>query len=117
MATKDSAPAKKAAPKKTATAAPKKAAAPKKEAAPKKAAAPKKEAAPKSDAPAKKAKKYHVMVHPEFGWQVKAEGNSKATVRCKTKEEAEAKAKELSKAHGTKHVPHKKDGKIQKTKY
>ena len=111
MATKDSAPAKKAAPKKTATAAPKKAAAPKKEAAPKKAAA------PKADAPAKKAKKYHVMVHPEFGWQVKAEGNTKATVRCKTKEEAEAKAKELSKPHGTKHVPHKMDGKIQKTKY
>jgi len=104
MATKDSAPAKKAAPKKTATAAPKKAAAPKKEAAPKKAAA-------------SKAKKYHVMVHPEFGWQVKAEGNTKATVRCKTKEEAEAKAKELSKPHGTKHVPHKMDGKIQKTKY
>ena len=116
MATKDSAPAKKAAPKKTATTAPKKAAAPKKETAPKKAATPKKEAAPKAAA-APKAKKYHVMVHPEFGWQVKAEGNSKATVRCKTKEEAEAKAKELSKPHGTKHVPHKKDGKIQKTKY
>ena len=104
--------------------APKKAAAPKKEAAPK-TAAPKKEVAPKneavSDAASKKAvpkkKVYHVMVHPEGGWQVKAEGNEKATIRVKTKEEALKKAADMSKTHGTKPVPHKKDGKIQKTKY
>ena len=63
------------------------------------------------------AKNQHVTKHPDGGWQVKAEGNEKATVRTKTKAEAEAKAVEMSKPHGTKHVPHKMDGKIQKTKY
>ena len=116
MATKDSAPAKKAAPKKTVAPAKKTEA---KAAAPKKTAAPAKKTEAKAAEPKKTVakKKYHVMVHPEGGWQVKAEGNEKATIRTKTKEEAEAKAKEMSKPHGTKHVPHKKDGKIQRTKY
>jgi len=63
---------------------------------------------------AKKGKKQHVTPHPDGGWQVKGEGNSKATVRCKTKEEAETKAKTIAKNQNSTMVPHKKDGKLQK---
>ena len=63
---------------------------------------------------AEKGKKQHVTPHPDGGWQVKGEGNSKATVRCKTKEEAEAKAKEIAKNQNASVIAHKKDGKVQK---
>jgi hypothetical protein len=59
-------------------------------------------------------KDQHIMPHPDGGWQVKGEGNAKATKRFKTKEEAVAYAKTLSKNHGSNIVPHKKDGKLQK---
>ena len=59
-------------------------------------------------------KKQHVTTHPDGGWQVKGEGNTKATKRFETKAEAEAYAKTMAKNQGTSVVSHKKDGKIQK---
>ena len=59
-------------------------------------------------------KDQHIMPHPDGGWQVKGEGNTKATKRFKTKDEAVAYAKNLSKNQGSNIVPHKKDGKLQK---
>ncbi|MDR2866592.1 MAG: DUF2188 domain-containing protein [Methanomassiliicoccaceae archaeon] len=59
-------------------------------------------------------KKQHVMKHPDGGWQVKGEGNVKATKRFDTKAEAEAYAKEIAKNQGSSVVAHKKDGSFQK---
>jgi len=59
-------------------------------------------------------KKQHVCKHPDGGWQVKGEGNTKATKRFDTKAEAEAYAKTVAKNQGSSVVAHKKDGKIQK---
>ena len=96
---------------------------PKAEAKPKAAAKPKAEAkpkaAPKADAPKEKAKKQMVIPHKntrgdQDGWQVKVEGSSKATKVFKTKAEAEAYAKELSKKQGVGMIRQKKDGKFQK---
>ena len=85
---------------------------------PKKAEA-KPKAAPKADAPKEKAKKQMVIPHKntrgdQDGWQVKVEGSSKATKVFKTKAEAEAYAKELSKKQGVGMIRQKKDGKFQK---
>ena len=96
---------------------------PKAEAKPKAAAKPKTEAkpkaAPKADAPKEKPKKQMVIPHKNArgdndGWQVKLEGSSKATKVFRTKAEAEAYAKELSKKQGVGMVKQKKDGKFQK---
>lgn len=59
-------------------------------------------------------KPQHVTPHPDGGWQVKGEGNTKATKRFKTKEEAMAYAKKVAKNQDSHTVPHKKDGKLQK---
>ena len=59
-------------------------------------------------------KNQHVLPHPDGGWQVKGAGNTKATKRFKTKEEAVEYAKTISKNQGSDVVPHKKDGKLQK---
>ena len=73
--------------------------------------------ATKEGASANKGKNQHVTPHPDGGWQVKGEGNTKATARFKTKAEAEQKAKEISKNQNSTYVPHKKDGKLQKKNY
>ena len=109
--TKDEKPAAKKETKPKAEAKPKAAAKPKAEAKPK--------AAPKADAPKEKAKKQMVIPHKntrgdQDGWQVKVEGSSKATKVFKTKAEAEAYAKELSKKQGVGMIRQKKDGKFQK---
>ena len=59
-------------------------------------------------------KDQHIMPHPDGGWQVKGEGNTKATKRFKTKAEAVAYAKSVSKNQDSNIVPHKKNGKLQK---
>jgi hypothetical protein len=59
-------------------------------------------------------KNQHIMKHPDGGWQVKGEGNTKATKRFKTKDEAVAYAKTIAENQGSTIVPHKKDGKLQK---
>ncbi len=38
---------------------------------------------------------YHVMKHPEGGWQGKKEGSQKATFKTETKKQAELKAKAI----------------------
>ena len=110
--TKDEKPAAKKETKPKAEAKPKAAAKPKTEAKPK--AAPKAAAEPKE-----KAKKQMVIPHKNArgdndGWQVKLEGSAKATKVFRTKAEAEAYAKELSKKQGVGMVKQKKDGKFQK---
>lgn len=55
----------------------------------------------------------HVTPHPDGGWQVKGEGNSKATVVTDTKQEAIDIARGIAKNQGTELVIHGKDGKIQ----
>jgi hypothetical protein len=59
-------------------------------------------------------KNQHILPHPDGGWQVKGAGNTKATKRFKTKEEAVEFAKSVSKNQKSNIVPHKKDGKLQK---
>lgn len=63
---------------------------------------------------ADKKKVQHVTPHPEGGWQVKGEGNTKATVRTRTKEEALEKAKEIANNQDSRVVSHRKNGTIQK---
>ena len=93
---------------------------PKAEAKPKTAEKPKTEAKPKAAAePKEKAKKQMVIPHKnakgeQDGWQVKLEGSAKATKVFRTKAEAEAYAKELSKKQGVGMIRQKKDGKFQK---
>ena len=96
---------------------------PKAEEKPKEATKPKTEAkskaAPKAAEPKEKAKKQMVIPHKnakgeQDGWQVKLEGSSKATKVFRTKAEAEAYAKELSKKQGVGMIRQKKDGKFQK---
>ncbi len=58
-------------------------------------------------------KNQHVTPHPDGGWQVKGEGNEKATVVTTTKAEAVEKGREIAKNQGSELVIHGKDGKIQ----
>ncbi|MEK4853867.1 DUF2188 domain-containing protein [Paenibacillus sp. FSL H7-0756] len=54
----------------------------------------------------------HVVPH-EDGWAVKGEGNSKATVVTRTKQEAVDAGRAITKSQGTELIIHGKDGKIQ----
>jgi hypothetical protein len=71
-------------------------------------------AAEKKPAAKDSGKVQHVTPHPDGGWQVKGAGNTRATARFKTKEEAEKKAKEIAKNQDSRIVSHRKDGTIQK---
>lgn len=89
--------------------------APKKEEKPK--AAEKKTAAkPAEEKKADKPKTWHITKRADANkWQVKAEGNEKATKLFNTKAEAEEYVKTLvSNNEGSKAIAHKKDGKFQK---
>lgn len=55
----------------------------------------------------------HVLPHPEGGWQVKGEGNSRATVRTDTQREAIDIAREISRNQGSELVIHKPNGMIR----
>lgn len=68
----------------------------------------------KADEKKDKKKRLYVSPHPEFGWQVRREGASRALKRFKTKVEAEEWANDLAKKQGVGIVRQKKDGKIQK---
>ena len=46
-------------------------------------------------------KNQHVTPHPAGGWQVKGEGNSKATVRTSTQKEAIDRARAISRNQGS----------------
>lgn len=58
-------------------------------------------------------KSQHVTPHPAGGWQVKGEGNSKATVRTSTQKEAIDRARAISKNQGSELVIHRLNGMIR----
>jgi uncharacterized protein YdaT len=58
-------------------------------------------------------KNQHVTPHPSGGWQVKGEGNQKATKVTDTKQEAIDIARQIAKNQGSELIIHGKDGKIQ----
>lgn len=58
-------------------------------------------------------KNQHVVPNPNDGWDVKGEGNSKATKTTKTKQEAIDIAREIARNQGSELIIHGKDGKIQ----
>jgi len=60
-----------------------------------------------------KGKNQWTTPHPSGGWQVKGAGNSKATVRTETKDQAVKVGKEIAKHQGAEHFITGKDGKIQ----
>lgn len=58
-------------------------------------------------------KNQHVTPHPDGGWQVKGEGNSKATVRTSTQKEAIDRARAISRNQGSELVIHRPNGMIR----
>lgn len=58
-------------------------------------------------------KNQHVTPHPAGGWQVKGEGNSKATVRTSTQREAIERARAISRNQGSELVIHRPNGMIR----
>ena len=58
-------------------------------------------------------KNQQVTPHPAGGWQVKGEGNSKATVRTSTQKEAIDRARAISKNQGSELVIHRLNGMIR----
>ena len=58
-------------------------------------------------------KNQHVTPHPAGGWQVKVEGNSKATVRTSTQKEAIDRARAISRNQGSELVIHRLNGMIR----
>lgn len=58
-------------------------------------------------------KNQHVTPHPDGGWQVKGEGNSKATVRTDTQAEAIAVAKEIARNQESELFIHGMNGRIR----
>jgi len=57
-------------------------------------------------------KNQHVTTHPD-GWQVKGEGNSKATVVTDTQQQAIDAAREIAKNQQSELLIHGKDGQIR----
>lgn len=55
----------------------------------------------------------HVTPHKDGGWQVKGEGNTKATVRTDTQAEAIQRAREISRNQQTELFVHGKNGRIR----
>ena len=58
-------------------------------------------------------KNQHVTPHPAGGWQVKGEGNSKATVRTSTQREAIDRARTISRNQGSELFIHRPNGMIR----
>ncbi len=58
---------------------------------------------------------HRVMPHPEGGWQVKRDGDQRATHRTDTKAEAETLGRDISRNQQTEFQVHRKDGTIQKS--
>lgn len=58
-------------------------------------------------------KNQHVTPHPDGGWQVKGEGNGRATVRTQTQREAINIAREIARNQGSEMVIHRPDGRIR----
>ena len=58
-------------------------------------------------------KKQHDVPHPDGGWQVKGEGNSRATVRTETQKDAINIARDIARNQGSELVIHRSDGTIR----
>lgn len=58
-------------------------------------------------------KDQHVTPHPQGGWQVKGEGNSRATARTTTQKEAIELARGIARNQGSEVVIHRPDGRIR----
>lgn len=58
-------------------------------------------------------KNQHVVPHPDGGWQVKGEGNSRATVKTDTQREAIDIARQISRNQGSELVIHRPNGQIR----
>lgn len=59
------------------------------------------------------SKNQHVLPHPDGGWQVKGEGNGRATARTDTQKEAIDIAREISRNQGSELIIHRPDGRIR----
>lgn len=59
------------------------------------------------------SKNQHVTPHPNGGWQVKGEGNTRATVRTATQKEAIGVARSIARNQGSELVIHRSDGRIR----
>lgn len=58
-------------------------------------------------------KNQHVTPHPDGGWQVKGEGNTRATARTTTQKEAIGIAREISRNQSSELVIHRPNGQIR----
>ena len=58
-------------------------------------------------------KNQHVTPHPDGGWQVKGQGNSRATLRTTTQKEAIDRARSSSQNQGSELVIHRPNGQIR----
>lgn len=58
-------------------------------------------------------KNQHVTPHPQGGWQVKSEGNQRATARTSTQAEAKAIARELAIKNKSEMIVHGTNGRIR----
>lgn len=58
-------------------------------------------------------KNQHVTPHPDGGWQVKGEGNARATARTSTQKDAIAIARQIAQHQGSELVIHRPDGQIR----
>lgn len=61
----------------------------------------------------KKGRDQYVLPHPDGGWMVKGDGNTRATVRTKTEEDAVRVAKQIAWNQGSRYIPYDK-GKSEK---
>lgn len=58
-------------------------------------------------------KNQHVTTHPNGGWQVKGEGNTRATARTATQKDAISIARGIARNQGSELVIHRPDGRIR----
>lgn len=58
-------------------------------------------------------KNQHVTPRPESGWQVKGEGNQRATVRTDTQKEAIDIARTIARNQGSELIIHRPNGQIR----
>ncbi len=58
-------------------------------------------------------KSQHVTPHPKGGWQVKGAGNSRATVRTSTQQQAANIARNIAINQGSERVIHGRNGRIR----
>lgn len=55
----------------------------------------------------------HITPHPDGGWQVKGEGNSRATVRTDTQAEAIERGRDIARKQQSELVIHRPNGQIR----